>query len=127
MKSIEKILVAVDFSQYSAEILKYAFNLAGPLGASLVVVNVLNQRDITAIRRVVQRDVEIKVDEYIATEKKRRSKKIEKLIAESGARGLPQGCGLRCALAPSCAPTAVSEVTSVRRGLADAVVRKGLP
>jgi nucleotide-binding universal stress UspA family protein len=52
MKSIHRILVAIDFSQFSKYILEYAVNLAGPLNADLVLANVINQRDIDIVSRL---------------------------------------------------------------------------
>jgi nucleotide-binding universal stress UspA family protein len=52
MKPIQKILVAIDFSQYSKFILEYALNLAIPLNAELVIANVINQRDIDIVSKL---------------------------------------------------------------------------
>ena len=40
---IKKIMVAVDFSEYSPKIVDYAARLAEDLGAELIFVNVINQ------------------------------------------------------------------------------------
>jgi nucleotide-binding universal stress UspA family protein len=51
MGLIEKIMVAIDFSEYSKSTLSYASYLAHSLKAALVVVNVINQRDVETIRK----------------------------------------------------------------------------
>lgn len=43
MKSIEKILVATDFSEYSEEACEYAITLARKFDASLTVLHVINE------------------------------------------------------------------------------------
>ena len=50
MQNVTKIMVAVDLSDYSLPSVIYAQKLARPLGAKLILVNVYNQRDISAIR-----------------------------------------------------------------------------
>jgi nucleotide-binding universal stress UspA family protein len=50
--SIEKILAAVDFSEYSPKIVNYACRLAEDLGAELIFVNVINQRDIDMVKKI---------------------------------------------------------------------------
>ena len=49
MERLNKILVAIDFSDYSAEIFDYGYDLAEAMQAGLVLVNVLNQRDVVAV------------------------------------------------------------------------------
>ncbi len=79
---ISKIMVAIDFSKYSDDTLKYAANLADSLGAQLVVANVVNQRDITAMRAAVQSRSDITTEDYIANEKADRSMKVQKLLEQ---------------------------------------------
>ena len=88
MEQIKKIMVAVDFSEYSDHTLKYAAALANSLGAHLIVVNVVNQRDITAMREVVQTDSSIDMDEYIAREKEKRVLKTQNLLAQADCKAL---------------------------------------
>ncbi len=64
MKMIHRILVAIDFSQFSKYILEYAVNLAEPLNADLVLVNVINQRDIDIVSRL-SININLNAQEYI--------------------------------------------------------------
>jgi nucleotide-binding universal stress UspA family protein len=64
MKSIHRILVALDFSQFSKYILEYAVNLAEPLHADLVLANVINQRDIDIVSRL-SLNIQLNAQEYI--------------------------------------------------------------
>jgi nucleotide-binding universal stress UspA family protein len=54
MKPIQKIMVAVDFSDYSLPSVQYAHQLAKDLGAALILVNVFNERDIRAMQSALQ-------------------------------------------------------------------------
>ena len=64
MKTIHRILVAIDFSQFSKYILEYAVNLAEPLNAELVLANVINQRDIDIVSRL-SININLNAQEYI--------------------------------------------------------------
>ncbi|MBW1902291.1 MAG: universal stress protein [Deltaproteobacteria bacterium] len=88
MEQIKKIIAAIDFSDYSDDTLKYAASLAKSLGAQLIVAHVVNQRDITAMRTIVQADSNINVDDYISREKEERLRKTQKLIAQADCKGL---------------------------------------
>ena len=65
MKTIHRILVAIDFSQFSKYILEYAVNLAEPLNADLVLANVINQRDIDIVSKLSLNINSMSAQEYI--------------------------------------------------------------
>ncbi len=52
-RKINKILACVDFSEYSDMVLAYASLLAADPDTEIVVLNVINQRDISGIRMAV--------------------------------------------------------------------------
>ena len=52
MEAIKKIIVAIDLSEYSREILEYAGNLAKSINSELIIVNVINNRDIEVLQKV---------------------------------------------------------------------------
>ncbi len=88
MEPIKKILVAVDFSEYSKPTLSYAGHLAHTLHADLVIVNVINQRDVEAIRKVEAEGVGASVEKYIALQKADREASTDQLLLETGCQGL---------------------------------------
>ena len=65
MSKVKKIMVALDFSEYSNEIVNYAGRLAEELGAELIFVNVINQRDIDMIKQITIHIDKISVKGYI--------------------------------------------------------------
>ena len=89
MVNIKKILAAIDFSEYSPEVMNYAAGLAEALKSQLVVANVINQRDITTMRTIIQSRVEINVDEFVRNEKERRIQEIQRLLNEVHGAHLP--------------------------------------
>lgn len=83
MEGLQRILVGVDFSDYSLPTLRYALALAHDTDAEVVVVNVINDRDVGAVRAAQQFTDVITVDSYIKEQKAERLKKIEDLIEET--------------------------------------------
>ncbi|RPH88011.1 MAG: universal stress protein [Desulfobacteraceae bacterium] len=88
MGPINKILAAVDFSDYSKATLKYAALLAGSVKATLVVANVINQRDVEAIRKVEAEGLGISVEKFIAKQKQDRDVVTDQLLKESSCQDL---------------------------------------
>lgn len=64
MQTVHRILVAIDFSQFSKYILEYAVNLAEPLNADIVLANVINQRDIDIVSKL-SLNTRLSAQEYI--------------------------------------------------------------
>ncbi len=72
MKSIKRIVVGIDFSEYSPKILDYASGLAERNSAEIVAVNVINKQRIEDVRTAIndeQFSLEI-MDKYIESETK---------------------------------------------------------
>jgi nucleotide-binding universal stress UspA family protein len=88
MEGVKTILVAIDFSQYSPQVLRFAAGLAKDLGAELVAVNVINQRDVEALE-MVQRDFPgLSLEKYIQNVSSERMKLLDKLLAEETGQSL---------------------------------------
>ena len=84
MSRIKKIMVAVDFSVYSVKIAKYARGIAEDLNAKLVFVNVINKRDIKAIKQAfVYHSENLSVDDYLSKLKDERAEKMQKLMQKT--------------------------------------------
>ena len=49
MDATNKIMVAVAFTEYSAELLGYAAGIADSIGAEMIVANIINSRDVEAV------------------------------------------------------------------------------
>jgi len=80
MKDIRKIMVAFDLSEYSAEAVRYASKLAENLKAELIVVNVINKRDVDAVEKIAMEYSSLSVEKYINIQKQDREEQIDKLI-----------------------------------------------
>ena len=69
MKAVNKIMVAIDFSDYSLPAAQYASDLAKDVSASLLLTNVLNQKNIDMMNKVALKvpgfSIKNYIDEYI--------------------------------------------------------------
>jgi len=83
MNKIKKILVAIDLSDYSAETLKYASELAEQLRIDLIVANIINQRDVEAFKKVAMEIGHLSVEEFLEHREEERRWLIQNLIDET--------------------------------------------
>jgi nucleotide-binding universal stress UspA family protein len=92
MKDIKKILVGCDFSKYSKNTLAYAAALALKFQAELIIVNVINKREIDTILKVAEGQFDRTVEQYVEKSAKDyvkrvqddRTRQMDKLIDEIG-------------------------------------------
>ena len=97
MSRIKKILVAVDFSVYSVNIANYARGIAEDLKAKLVFVNVINKRDIHAIKQAfVYHSENLSVDDYFSKLRRERAEKLKKLMEKTSCANITQGVVGKC-------------------------------
>lgn len=83
MKKIEKILACVDLSDYSKMTLDHAIALARGFMTEIVVFNVINVRDIDAVRTASQYYPEkIDVESYIKQAKEDRYRQIYEMLKD---------------------------------------------
>lgn len=82
MRTIARVLVCIDFSDYSAETVEYAMAIA-PGAAQIFLINVINNRDISAVRSVSAYfpDGSV-VDQYIERNREIREKNLKKIVTE---------------------------------------------
>jgi nucleotide-binding universal stress UspA family protein len=85
MEGIKRILAAIDFSLYSPQVLRFAVDLTRELKAQLVVVNVINQRDVQAIEMVQREFPGQSVSQFVRVATAERVNLFEKLLAAAGA------------------------------------------
>ena len=81
MKEIKKILACVDLSEYSKLTMDYAVALAKSFMTDLTVLNVINIRDVEAIRTVsIHFPQEIDITNYVDRTKKERIHQLQAMI-----------------------------------------------
>jgi len=92
MITFSKIMAGCDFSEYSKETLEYAASLAEKCQAELIIVNIVNQREVDTLlkvadktlHRTVEKSVEKLADDYVKREIEIRTRQMEQLIEEIG-------------------------------------------
>ncbi len=96
MQNVKKIMVAVDLSEYSLPSVQYARQLAQALNAKIILVNVYNQRDISAIKTSTDAYYDAGFFEKVMEESKvyRRSE-MDRLVEKADAQELVIGKVLR--------------------------------
>jgi nucleotide-binding universal stress UspA family protein len=82
-------MVAVDFSEYSPKVSAHAGQLAEDLGAELIFVNVINQRDIDMVKQVTLHTDKISVKDYINGLTDDRNEKMQQLLEETNCNRVP--------------------------------------
>jgi nucleotide-binding universal stress UspA family protein len=89
MKEIKKIMAAVDLSEYSRDIVEYAGNLAKSTKSDLIIVNVINHRDIETLQRAATEIGRFSVNAWIEKQKEERLESMQRLIEDTGLSELP--------------------------------------
>ncbi|UCG20200.1 MAG: universal stress protein [Deltaproteobacteria bacterium] len=84
MPEVNKILVAICFSDYCPGTFAYATRLATQLQAELVVANIINIKDVQAIGRIESMGYAISAEEYVKGVKEERREELGKMVADSG-------------------------------------------
>jgi nucleotide-binding universal stress UspA family protein len=77
---VKRILVPIAFSKYSEGILNYSAELAAATGAELIVVNVINARDLDAVDKITSFGYKVDVEHYVDTIKKEREKELSVML-----------------------------------------------
>ncbi len=85
-KKISKIMVAIDFSVYSRDTLEYAVQTAALTDARMVLLNIINQKQIDAMEKAVNAEHPNRFDlaKFLGEEIDRRKMKLKTLI-----KGIP--------------------------------------
>jgi len=84
MPEVNKILVAICFSEYCPGTFAYATRLATQLQAELVVVNVINIKDAQAVGKIESMGYSVSAEDYVQGVKEERRAEFDKMQADSG-------------------------------------------
>lgn len=82
MHTINKIMVAIDFSEFSLPVAQYAVQLAEDAHAQLLFVNVINQKDINMMIKVSEQVSGFSAEKYLEELKEDRKAKFEALFED---------------------------------------------
>lgn len=91
-KKIQKLMAAIDFSAYSRSVLEYAAEVAGITKSQVVVINIINQKEIDSVEKAVnsKHPDSFSLAKHLAEEAGRRELKLNAMIKEiTGLEKLP--------------------------------------
>ena len=80
MGAAKKILVAVAFSRYTEDLLKYATDIAGIMNAEIVVANIINARDVEAVGTIAAMGYEVDSQNYVAGIEAERQQELDQIL-----------------------------------------------
>lgn len=83
MDDIKKILVALALSPYSEGIFNYAEKIARKFNAEMILVSIINIRDVSAVRMITSMGYEVNGDHYVQSVKEEREKMVEQFLEKS--------------------------------------------
>ena len=89
MSKVKKIMVAVDFSEFSNKITDHAGRLAEDLGAELIFVNVINQRDIDMVNQITLHTDKISLKDYLNGLIDDRTEQMQRLLKDTRCTRIP--------------------------------------
>jgi nucleotide-binding universal stress UspA family protein len=89
MSKVKKIMVAVDFSEFSNKIIDHAGRLAEDLGAELIFVNVINQRDIDMVNQITLHTDKISLKDYLNGLIDDRTEQMQRLLQDTNCTQIP--------------------------------------
>jgi nucleotide-binding universal stress UspA family protein len=84
MPEVNKILVAICFSEYCPGTFAYATRLATQLQAELVVANVINIKDVQAVGKIESIGYSVSAVDYVKGVKEERRAEFDKMQTDSG-------------------------------------------
>ena len=83
MDEIKKILVALGFSEYAKGTFNYSAKLAKNLGAELIVANIINLRDVSAVASVSAMGYGVDAEKYVRNVKDERRRLFKEILQDS--------------------------------------------
>lgn len=83
MENIEKILVPLAFTDYSQGVFDCAAQMAVKNDASMIVLSIINSRDIESVETIVSMGYDVDAEHYIETIRKDRKQKLNAMADAS--------------------------------------------
>ena len=82
MDPIKKIMVAVGFTEYAEGLLRYAARIAESMQAEMIIVNIINVRDVEAVGSIAAMGYDVDGESYVSGIKEERRQVLEKILAK---------------------------------------------
>ena len=82
MTMFRRIMVPVAFSEHTPDLIRYAVNLAAPFKAELLLVNIINERDIETLERISSYGYSVSEEQYVKEIETERMQELEKILQD---------------------------------------------
>jgi nucleotide-binding universal stress UspA family protein len=80
MDEIKKIMTAVGFTPAAEGLIKYAVQVAQNLEAELIIVNIINSRDVAAVGTIAAMGYEVDSDHYVSGVEQERRQMLDQIL-----------------------------------------------
>ncbi|GAB4341591.1 MAG: hypothetical protein Kow0089_16060 [Desulfobulbaceae bacterium] len=80
MKGIRRIMVPIAFSSHTEDLIRYAADLAAPFEAELLLVNIINERDIETLERISSYGYKVDEEQYIKEIETERLQEVDRIL-----------------------------------------------
>lgn len=80
MEAIEKILVPIAFSPYTPDLIRFAAGLAGAFDSELLLLNIINERDVEIIQKVSSYGYNVDEGKYVSGTENDRLKELDVIL-----------------------------------------------
>jgi len=86
--NVKKIMIAVDFSDYTEPSVHYGIGLAKDLKASLLLVNIINSRDLMAVEKYLSMAEPVLYQKFIDDTHAARHSNLQNLLEKAAEQGV---------------------------------------
>lgn len=83
MDAIKRIMVAVGFNGYAQELLSYAIRIARGLGAELIIVSIINSRDVEAVSTIAAMGYDVDSEHYVSSIREERQQALDRILKKT--------------------------------------------
>jgi nucleotide-binding universal stress UspA family protein len=88
MEDVHRILVALGLGKYSQGVYEFGARMAQAMQAELIVANIINTRDVEAVRTISSMGYEVDGQHFIASVKAEREAQIDAIVAKAALPGI---------------------------------------
>ena len=76
MNNIKKILVPLEFTEYSQGVFNYAVQMASSSDTILIILSIINSRDIESVKSIVAMGYDVDAQHYVDAIRKERKQQL---------------------------------------------------
>ncbi len=80
MSTVNKIMVPLTFSKYSGPLLNYGISMASALESHIILVNVINEKDVETVQRISSFGYDVDAEHYVEEVEKQRIELLETML-----------------------------------------------